>query len=324
MSGTADPQVQATSDQPAGTATAPLNDLMLAMDVVDTLRHRQDLVARELGAEAREEQLIEKLREIYHGQGIEVPDSVLKEGVAALDESRFVYTPPKPSLKVSLAKLYVGRRRWGPAVLAAALIVIIGFGGYFLAYKPFQQSQVEAARIELQETLPAQMDALYQTIYTETKVQQAVVTAEQHVALGKAAAAEGNREGALKAIEDLTEVRDQLRQVYNLRVVNREGVQSGFWTFPEINTAATNYYVVVEAIDPDGRVLTLPILNEETGETEAVSMWGLRVPEAAYRAVEADKRDDGIIQRNIVGIKQYGFLDVDYAIPVLGGAVTRW
>jgi len=53
-------------------------------------------------------------------------------------------------------------------------------------------------------------------------------------------------------------------------------------------------------------------------------MWGVRVPESVYRSVETDKRDDGIIQRNIVGIKQYGFLDVDYTVPVLGGAVTRW
>ena len=323
MSGTADPQVQA-ANPPADAGTAPLNDIMLAMDVVDTLRHRQDLVTRELNAEAREKQLLEKLREIYHSQGIEVPDAVLKQGVAALAESRFVYTPPKPSFRTSLAKFYVSRGKWGPAVFAVVLLLLIGLGGYFLAYKPYQQSQIEAARIELAETLPAQMDALYQTIFTETKVQQAVVNAEQHVARGKAAAADGDREGALKAIEDLTEIRDQLRQEYSLRVVSREGVRSGFWTFPDINTEATNYYIVVEAVGADGTALTLPILNEENNETEMVSMWGLRVPDTVYQSVEADKRDDGIIQRNIVGIKQYGFLDVDYAIPVLGGALTRW
>ena len=40
--------------------------------------------------------------------------------------------------------------------------------------------------------------------------------------------------------------------------------------------------------------------------------------------MEADKRDDGISQGNIVGVKQYGFLDIDYTVPVMGGAVTRW
>lgn len=303
---------------------APLDEVMLAMDVVDTLRHRQDLVERELAGDAREEQLIDKLREIYHQQGIEVTDAVLMEGVKALEESRFVYTPPKPSLGVSLARLYVGRKKWGPAALAIALILVVGLGGYFFAYRPYQQAQVEGARVELSEKLPAQMDGLYQTIFEETKVQQAVTEAEQMRTRGKAAAAEGNRSGAEQAIAALTGLRDQLRQEYQLKIVNREGQKTGFWTFPEINTAATNYYVVVEAIGTDGKPLTLPIVNEENGQTEKVAIWGVRVPESTYRAVENDKKDDGILQRNILGLKEYGFLDVDYVMPVLGGAVTRW
>ena len=101
-------------------------------------------------------------------------------------------------------------------------------------------------------------------------------------------------------------------------------MKSGFWTFPEINTEATNYYVVVEAVTPAGQALSLPILNEENNVTETVNIWGIRVPEEVYRAVEADKRDDGIIQRNIMGVKQYGYLDPEYLVQVLGGAVTRW
>jgi hypothetical protein len=303
---------------------APLDEVMLAMDVVDTLRHRQDLVERELAGDAREKQLIEKLREIYQQQGIEVTDAVLAEGVKALDESRFVYTPPKPSLGVSLAKLYVGRKKWGPAALAIALILVVGLGGYFFAYRPYQQAQVEGARVELSEKLPAQMDALYQSIFEETKVQQAVTEAEQMRTRGKTAAAEGNRAGAEQAIASLTGLRDQIRQEYQLRIVNREGQKTGFWTFPEINTAATNYYVVVEAIGDDGKPLTLSVTNEENGETENVAIWGVRVPESTYRSVENDKKDDGILQRNILGLKEYGFLDVDYVMPVLGGAVTRW
>jgi hypothetical protein len=324
VSSTADPKVQSPATSPADASKAPLDDLMLAMDVVDTLRHRQDLVVRELDSESREKDLVEKLREIYHGQGIEVPDSVLKEGVAALSESRFAYTPPKPGLGTSLARLYVARKRWGPAAMALGLLLVLGLGGYFLAYRPYQQGQIESARLELSERLPAQMDALYDTIFNETKVQQAANQAAAMRDRGKAAAAEGNRTGAEQAIAQLTALRDQLRLEYNLRIVGRSGVQSGFWTFPEINTEATNYYVVVEAIDPEGKALSLPILNEENQETETVPMWGVRVPESVYRSVEADKRDDGIIQRNIVGIKQYGFLAVDYTVPVLGGTVTRW
>jgi hypothetical protein len=303
---------------------APLDEVMLAMDVVDTLRHRQDLAVRELGTDAKERQLIDKLRDIYHQQGIEVPDHILREGVAALQESRFVYDPPKPSLGRSLARLYVGRKSWGkPVGVVLAALLLVG-AGYFAVWQPYQHSQVEQARVELAETLPARMDALYQTIFEETKVQQAVLDAEALRTRGKTYAAEGNRVAAEQAIADLTALRDQLRQEYSLRVVNRSGTQSGFWTIPEINTAATNYYIVVEALDVDGNVVSLPVLNEENGETELVSQWGLRVPESVYEAVAADKRDDGIIQINEVGRKSDGFLEVEYNLPVLGGAVTRW
>jgi hypothetical protein len=302
---------------------APLSDIMLAMDVVDTLRHNQDLVARELNGEAREMQLIEKLRELYHQQGIEVSDAILREGVAALDESRFVYTPPKPGLGVALARLYVGRKRWLPATFAIVLMLAIGLGGYFLVWRPYRDAQQEQVRIELAEKLPAEMDALYQTIFEETKVQQAANDAANIRDRGKTAAAEGNRPAAEQAIADLTRIRDTLRQEYQLQIVSREGVKSGFWTFPEINTDATNYYIVVEALGPHGETLSLPIRNEENGVTETVSIWGIRVPEEVYRAVEADKRDDGIIQRNVAGIKQFGFLEPDYLVQVLGGAVTR-
>ena len=303
---------------------APLDDVMLAMDVVDTLRHNQDLVARELGGEAREKQLIERLRTIYHQQGIEVTDAILKQGVAALEESRFVYTPPKPSLGVTFARMYVARKRWLPATFALFLMLVIGFGGYFLVWAPYRDAQAEQVRIELAEKLPAEMDALYQTIFEETKVTQAADNAAEIRDNGKKAAAEGNRAAAEQAIADLTGIRDTLRQEYQLRVVSRDGVKSGFWTFPEINTDATNYYVVVEAIDSHGAALSLPILNEEDNKTETVNIWGIRVPEAVYRAVEADKKDDGIIQRNIMGIKEFGYLEPSYLVEVLGGAVTRW
>jgi len=303
---------------------APLDEVMLAMDVVDTLRHQQDLALRELGTDAKEKQLIEKLREIYSQQGIEVPDRILREGVAALQESRFVYDPPAPGFGTTLARLYVGRKRWGkPAALALAALLVICIG-IFGVWQPYQRGVAEAARLELSEGLPARLDALYRTIYEETKVQQAVLDAEALRTRGQTFAAEGNRAAAEKAETELIALRDRLRQDYTLRVVNRSDVKSGFWTIPDINTEATNYYLVVEALDGDGKALSLPILNEENGETEVVSIWGQRVPEAVYDAVAADKSDDGIIQVNQVGRKAYGFLDVEYTMPVLGGAVTRW
>ncbi len=306
------------------TASAPLNEVMLAMDVVDTLRHRQDLVLRELEGTARKKRLVERLRAIYQEQGIEVPDRILLEGVAALEENRFVYVPKGSGFRRALALLYVSRSKWGKWVLGLGGVLVLSLGAYFFAYLPYQARQAELARIELTEEMPARMQELYQTIFNETKVQKAVTRAQEVLERGRTAAREGDREAAQSAIDELTKIRDTLRQVYTLRVVNREGVRSGFWTFPEINREATNYYIVVEAVTREGDILTLPIENEETGEIENVSMWGVRVSQPVYNSISADKRDDGIIQRNTIGIKEFGFLDIKYSVPVLDGTVTRW
>lgn len=313
-----------TMSMTAEAQKAPLDDVMLAMDVVDTLRHEENLVAREMSAADREAQLIDRLRKIYHDQGIEVPDRILKEGVKALDESRFTYTPPADTLQTRLARLYVRRGRWGRPVAIALALVLLVIGGYFLGYRPYQASVAEAARVELADTMPARMDTLYSQIFNETKVQSASDDAAELVARGKAAAERGDRDEATAVIGQLETLRDTLLAEYSIRIVNRPGESTGVWRFPEANTDATNYYLVVEAIGPDGDLVALPITNEETGQTEEVTTWGIRVPDVTYESVRLDRQDDGIIQRNILGIKQYGFLETDYTMPVLEGAITQW
>ena len=61
----------------------PLDDVMLAMDVVDTIRHQELIVERELNSEERRKQLVARLKSLYAAQGLDVPEHVLAEGVAA-------------------------------------------------------------------------------------------------------------------------------------------------------------------------------------------------------------------------------------------------
>src|SRR6185436_15880603 len=137
-----------------------LDELMMAMDVVDTIRHRELLVERELDQGLRDDQLRDRLREIYKGQGIEVPDRVIDDGIKALKESRFVYVPPKPGLAVSLATMWVNRARILWMVLAIALVIVgARVGYYFLVERP-PIVAAETARIEL-STLPATLDTSY-------------------------------------------------------------------------------------------------------------------------------------------------------------------
>src|SRR5215470_20303042 len=138
-----------------------LDDIMIAMDVVDTLRHREDLVARELNEEGREGELITRLRQIYRDQGIEVPDSVLAEGVKALKDSRFVYTPPPSGWKRTWLTWWVRRATYGKwlAIATAALASLL-IGYHALITRPARLAE-ERARVEITETLPKRIRQVY-------------------------------------------------------------------------------------------------------------------------------------------------------------------
>ncbi len=305
-------------------ATRPLDDVMLAMDVVDTLRHRRKLVERELGADSRDAQLIDRLREIYAAQGIDVPDSVLAEGVTALKEERFVYEPPPPGLSRTLAHLYVSRRRWGIPALAGIAIIIAGFIAYDFGYKRPQEARQAEQVIALAETIPNELNALNAEIETLARDQDAVAQATALRDRGLTAAAAGTAAQAEAALADLKALKAQLNQTYEVRIVSRPGTPSGVWRVPDNNPNARNFYLIVEARDPNGDPVSVTVTSEEDGGTKAVEMWGVRVDESAFNAVRADKEDDGIVQDSLLGVKERGALTPDYVVPTTGAAIFEW
>ena len=282
------------------------------MDIVDTIRRRERMVQRELDAEGREIDLKERLRKIYAAQGIDIPDHVLEQGVAAIKEDRFVYTPAAPGFPRMLATLYVTRNAWGKWLLGAIAAVMIAAAGYYAAVV------APAAR------LPGRIEALHAQIAGITEDAEARTQAGQIREAGLAAVQRGDAGKARAAVASLEELLGLLEQDYTLRVVNRPGEYSGVYRIPDLNEQARNYYVIVEAIDSRGNVLTVPILSEETGATERVKAWGLRVDEDVFNAVANDKKDDGIIQNNRFGEKKRGRLTADYTMPTTGAAITAW
>ncbi len=295
-----------------GAAKPPLDDVMLAMDVVDTLRRKERLVQRELDSGEREQALKERLRKIYAAQGLEVSDAILDEAVRALEEDRFVYKPPRPSLGVALARIYVSRGRWGKWLLGA----LAGLALLVVAW----QMLVVAPRA----ALPERLQALHTEVKELAVEPDAVIQADRLFSAGGRALRDGDTAAAEESLAALTTLRSQLEADYDIRVVNRPGERSGIWRIPGANPNARNHYLIVEAIGPRGQVLKVPITNEETGKTELVDAWGLRVDEATFERVAADKQDDGIIQADLVGHKAAGRLTPDYRLRTTGAAITDW
>ncbi len=303
---------------------APLDDVMIAMDVVDTLRSDEHIVARELSEETRRAELIERLREIYRGQGIEVPDKILEDGVRALEEQRFVYKPPPDTIVSRLAKLYVGRLQWGQYALGAlGAVAVLWLSWIVVVDWPKQRATMRLER-ELEQVLPERIKALRQQILAETDDRPVAAWTASTAVQGMSAASSRDVGQARAAVSRLEDMLAKLRAEYTIRVVTRKGEVSGFCRVPKVNPQARNHYLVVEAIGADNQPLPQAIENEETGKRETVTKWAVRVPRDVLERVRADKAADGIVNDPVVAVKRRGQPEPDWKVARDGGAITRW
>ena len=174
------------------------------------------------------------------------------------------------------------------------------------------------------ETLPKALRQAHADVLAVASDEAAKQKANALLADGERLIRSGDRAGANKISGELAALRDELTREYTLTIVSRPGESTGVWRRPPGNSTARNYYIIVEAIGPDGRKLSLPIRNEESGATETVTKFGVRVPQKVFEAVAQDKREDGIVQRNRFGIKRRGMLAIDYQMPFEGGFITKW
>jgi DNA polymerase III delta prime subunit len=271
----------------------------------------------------RDEALKKRLREIYESQGLTVTDRILDEGIKALKESRFAYTPPAPSFATTMAKIWIRRKFFGPlfAIIVALIVIFVGWQ----VYRAGEAARIaEQIRIEITETLPKALAASADAARAAATDPDAIAEIDTLVAAGEAAQKAGDADAMRQAISNLDALRAQLVQTYQLRIVSRPGEDTGVFRIPDVNEDARNYYIIVEPVTPSGDVLSLPVVNQEDGQTHTVSKWGVRVPEATYNAIRDDKSDDGIVQDNILGEKPQGTLEVTYLMPVEPGAITEW
>jgi hypothetical protein len=290
----------------AGRPVARLDDVMLAMDVVDTLRHREDWISRELDEASREADLKDRLRTIYAGQGIQVSDEVLAQGIRALNERRFVYTPPPAGLARSLALLWVQRDRYLKGLLALLLLLVLAGGLYY-------QTAIHPVR---------QIGSALVTAHSEAVAVSAGDAGRQRanrlLAQGESALENGDREAAEDTVQELQGLRMDLAREYTLRIV------STAFVVPPTALHERIHYLVVEAVAPDGAVLPMRIRNGDEGPFEEVARWGAQVSRETYLAVDQDLRSDGRIDDGDLGVKARGEPDVRFSKPVLGGTITRW
>ena len=302
----------------------PLDDVMLAMDVVDTLRRNDRLVLRELSSDDQDAALLARLHEIYTAQGIAVPDHILREGVQALREDRFTYVPTPRTLRRKLAEIYVRRAAWGKPVCRIGAVIAVCLFGYYLGVAAPKARATKAVKTELSTTLPAAFETLYAQIDGLTDVETLEARAAQIRKDGMTAVRAKDITQARLDKDALQRLADTLKLSYNLRIVSGANTTSGVWRIPDGNPNARNYYIIVQPVGADGKPISINVVNEENNASQTVSKFGVRVSKQTFDRIAQDKRDDGVIQNNVIGTKRRGVVDTQYTMPVLDGIITTW
>jgi len=301
-----------------------LDDIMLAMDIVDTLRHEHVMVEKDLAAEDRRQNLIQRLRGIYKAQGIEVPDEVLMDGVMALEEERFRFVPAKKGFGTKLASIYINRKKWLPLIFTVGAIIGSVLAINYVGFERPQQLETQRQEALIDKVLPGRLEDARDKAASLAATPALKSQAEDLYQGGLVALSNKDIIEAETAIGKIENLSRSLGQSYQLRIISRFNEASGIWLESKTNNDIRNFYLIVEAVDTSGQVLAVDIKDEEYKKTERVNKFGVRVPKSVFDAVAADKKDDQIIQDDILGQKKRGVLDPTLKFEGPLGFITDW
>jgi hypothetical protein len=173
------------------------NDLIVASDIVDTIRNDERLIDHELGSEDRQKALKARLKDMYKAQGMEVSDAVIEEAVQRKDAERFVFKPMGAGFGRFMWTSYVRRNKYALRLSVATGVVVLGITGFNVAqYQLVEKPKIEAARqleLQLAEVLPNTLKATSE---------EALASAERlgdEVAKSEIAALQTTVSGAIRA-----------------------------------------------------------------------------------------------------------------------------
>ena len=221
-----------------------LDELMLAMDVVDTLRHQENLVARELDEErARGRAPGAPAPDLPAARASRCPTASCWRACRRSRRAASSTRRPRPGFARTLARALGQPRpdRHGGSSRSWPLLGI-GWGAYHFGVvragassgRRAAGARPSAARIDARRAaVPAALEqGAARTCCDEAKVPAARERADRILADGRAALDRRDAAGARQAIADLETLRADLRREYVLRIVSRPSEPSGVWRVP--------------------------------------------------------------------------------------------
>lgn len=304
--------------------TLTLDEMTRVMDVARTLRKERSIAERELNREETIRLLRLKLREAADLAGDPVTDQQIEVAIEHYFANLHEFDPPDTSWETTLAHFYVRRNQilgWGLALAAAGLLT---WGWWFSGLMPSArrtEMRAQQTYAEVQEVAGA-IEVLTENPELTSGIESARSEASSYLDRGDVSQLEQLRDRLL--LQETV-----LKDEYRLMIVT--GEQSGVDRYVGQDAAVSGYYLIVEAVDSNGKPVAMQVRNGETGKFERVTKWAEQVPQEVYEQVRDDKQADGIVDTREFAVKRRGELDVkisltgpDGQIFERGRQITEW
>ena len=305
-----------------------LQDMLKIMDVAREMRQDRELVLQELSHEERVSRLRERLLASTELTGETATPEEVDAAIELYFDNLHTFREPQFGLQVLLAHLYI--RRW-KLLISGTLLLALGSSLWWLflaPHAPLSSETQRAAVLRHQQDELARLSTSALEWASEPAVRQQInqLTDEARLALEQS-----NASAFDAARRELSDLAQQLQATYEVRIV-QSGQSAARRDFTDDSgTRVSGYYVIVEAVTPDGQRVSLPIRDRETGNTSHLATWGEQVPEAVYNRLKADKLADGVLDEHLFARKERGHLDWNMQLPGAdgqplkrGGQIASW
>jgi hypothetical protein len=188
--------------------------------------------------------------------------------------------------------------------------------------------------------LPLEAEKAYAMIKTIAKESEAIQMGDKLHQEAQVYVEKADVSRLSQTVQGMKQLGEVLNQEYSLRVVSKPGVKSGIDRY--YSGSFSGWYVVVEAIDKSGAIISRDITSCEDGKTQRVAMWAEKTTETNPKVVEAiksgnydgssliqriikDKLTDGVVDDNLMGKKERGYLHHKLNVEgFVGKQITSW
>lgn len=298
-------------------AGARLQEQMGAMALIDEMRHRQMIVQEHLDLPRRRAEVARRIREYYRSQNIEVDDTLVEQGVRTYFDKRLSYEAPHAGkLSNLLARIYISRSSWKkPALAGVAALALLAGGSYVARQAQEREAATEraaqAARVAELDEIVARIRKAEEGFRAMGLPPSDMQQVDAMVAAANGAVRARDGAGARTSLDQLEATLAYATPPLAINVVDRAGVKTGVVRRYGAGGGSA-WYLIAEATDPSGRVVPVAVTSTESGERKLASQFGVRVSQAVFERVRADKMEDGHVDDKLLGKKPAKALTVQY------------